>query len=74
MAPVPKPMLKRFSYLAFAVDKDADSYVYALPWSAAPKNELVVSTFRRHAIPMVWDFAEANPFADSSGSLRQRQF
>jgi putative DNA methylase len=26
-------------------------------------------TFARQAIPMVWDFAEANPFADAGGSL-----
>ncbi len=26
-------------------------------------------TFARQAIPMVWDFAEANPFADVGGSL-----
>jgi putative DNA methylase len=28
-----------------------------------------VSTFRRQALPITWDFAEANPFADSSGSF-----
>ena len=27
-------------------------------------------TFARQAIPMVWDFAEANPFADTGGSFR----
>ena len=27
-------------------------------------------TFARQAIPMVWDFAEANPFANSGGSLK----
>ena len=56
-------------YLAFAVDKEAESLSTICTWSAAPKNELVVSTFRRQALPMTWDFAEANPFADSSGSL-----
>jgi putative DNA methylase len=56
-------------YLAFAVDKEAESLSTICTWSAAPKNELVVSTFRRQALPMTWDFGEANPFADSSGSL-----
>jgi putative DNA methylase len=55
--------------LAFAVDKLAESSSALCTWSAAPKNELVVSTFRRHALSMTWDYAEANPLADSSGSL-----
>jgi putative DNA methylase len=56
-------------YLAFAVDKEAESLSTLCTWSTAPQNELVVSTFRRSALPMTWDFAEANPFAESSGSL-----
>ena len=30
--------------------------------------ELIRNTFGRQAIPMSWDFAEANPFSDSSGN------
>ena len=56
-------------YLAFVVEKLAESHSTVCTWSAMPKNELVVSTFRRQALPMTWDFAEANPFAASSGSL-----
>lgn len=56
-------------YLAFIVEKLAESHSTVCTWSAAPKNELVVSTFRRQALPMTWDFAEANPFAESSGSI-----
>ena len=26
-------------------------------------------TFARQAIPMVWDYAEANPFSDSGGNF-----
>ena len=26
------------------------------------------NTFGRQALPMVWDYAEANPFSDSSGN------
>jgi putative DNA methylase len=58
-------------YLAFLVEKLAESHSTICTWSAAPKNELVVSTFRRQALPMTWDFAEANPFADSSGSVNK---
>ncbi len=58
-------------YLAFVVEKLSESHSTLCTWSAAPKNELVVSTFRRQALPMTWDFAEANPFADSSGSLEK---
>lgn len=54
--------------LSFVVEKLAESHSSLCTWSAMPKNELVVSTFRRQALPMTWDFGEANPFADSSGS------
>lgn len=57
------------TYLAFLVDKIAEATSTICTWSSAAKNELVVSTFRRQAIPMTWDFAEANPFASSSGSF-----
>ena len=56
-------------YLAFIVEKLAECHSSICTWSNAAKNELVVSTFRRQALPMTWDFGEANPFADSSGSL-----
>jgi putative DNA methylase len=29
----------------------------------------MISTFGRQSLPMVWDFAEANPFSDSSGNF-----
>jgi len=56
-------------YLACAVDKTAEALSTLCTWSAAPKNELVVSTFRRQAVSMTWDYAEANPLGNSSGSL-----
>lgn len=56
-------------YLAFIIEKLSESHSSLCTWSNAPKNELVVSTFRRQALPMTWDFGEANPFADSSGSV-----
>ena len=36
-------------------------------WSSPASQETVRSTFGRQALPMVWDYAEANPFAASSG-------
>jgi putative DNA methylase len=57
------------TYLAFGVSKISESSSTICTWSSSPKNELVVSTFRRQAIPMTWDFAEANLFGLSSGSI-----
>jgi len=56
-------------FAACVCGKLTESHTSICTWSSAPKNELVVSTFRRQALPMTWDFAEANPFADSSGSV-----
>jgi putative DNA methylase len=58
-------------YLAFVVEKLTEAHSTICTWSSAPKNELVVSTFRRQGLPMTWDFAEANPFAESSGSVEK---
>ena len=56
-------------YLGFVIEKLTEAHSSLCTWSSSPKNELVVSTFRRQALPMTWDFGEANPFADSSGSF-----
>lgn len=53
-------------YLAFGVDRGADYWSTLATWHAS--NQQVRSTFARHALPMAWDFVEANPFSDSSGS------
>jgi putative DNA methylase len=58
-------------YLTFVLDKLSEAHSSICTWSSATKNELVVSTFRRQALPMTWDFGEANPFADSSGSIHK---
>lgn len=52
-------------YLAFCVDKEADVCSSVASWI----NTLgaIRNTFGRQAIPMVWDYAEANPFSHSSG-------
>jgi putative DNA methylase len=53
-------------YLAFAVDKGANYWSSVCAWSTS--TEKMISTFGRQALPMVWDYAEANPFCDSSGN------
>lgn len=62
------------TYLAFAVSRLADYASTICTWSSAPQNELIRGTFARQAIPMTWDFAESNVFADSSGSLMTLAF
>lgn len=54
-------------FLQCAVDKGANYWSTLCAW-ASPTQKMV-STFGRQALPMVWDFAEANPFSDSSGNL-----
>ena len=56
-------------YLAFAVDRSADFWSNLCVWANQPKNELVSHLFTRQAIPMAWDFAEANPFSGSGGNF-----
>jgi putative DNA methylase len=55
-------------YLAFAVDRSADFWASLAFWANQPKNELVAHVFGRQALPMVWDFAEVNPFSSSGGN------
>jgi len=57
------------TYLTFAVSRMTDYLCTIATWASNPQMEIVRSTFSRQAIPMTWDFAEANPFAHSSGSL-----
>ncbi|WP_414520444.1 hypothetical protein [Synechococcus sp. H55.10] len=54
-------------YLAFAVDKGANYWSTICAWHSS--REIIMSTFARQAIPMVWDYAEANPFCNSSGNF-----
>jgi putative DNA methylase len=54
-------------YLAFLVDQLANHSSNVCGWNSA--NSQMRSVFARQAIPMVWDFAESNPFCDSSGSF-----
>ena len=54
-------------YLTFAVDRAADSSSTIASWTS--QRDTIRSTFARQAIPMVWDFAEANLFSESTGNF-----
>lgn len=54
------------TYLSFALDKMADLGNSLCTWE--PIAQCPRHLFGRQAIPMVWDFAEANPLSTSSGS------
>ncbi len=53
-------------YLAFAVDRVADSCSMIATWATGG---FIRSTFGRQAIPMTWDFAECNVFSSSTGNF-----
>ena len=55
-------------YLAFALSRSADRGSTICSWDSSPKMEALRNTFGRQAIPMIWDFAEGNPFSESSGN------
>lgn len=52
-------------YLSFIVSKLADRGSSICSWDSS--REGLRNTFGRQAIPMVWDYAEGNPFSNSSG-------
>lgn len=53
-------------YLSFALDKMADLGNSLCGWE--PLAQCPRHLFGRQAVPMIWDFAEANPLSTSSGS------
>lgn len=57
------------TYLAFAVDKAADYWSTLCFWHNGAAHLKIVNTFGRQALQMSWDFAEGNPFSDSSGNF-----
>lgn len=60
------------SYLAFGIDKLTNYSCSLCTWLNQPKNEIVGNAFGRQALPMVWDYAEANPFSNGGGTLLQQ--
>jgi len=54
-------------YLAFAVSKATDRNSSLCCWE--PTMNRMRGTFGRQALPMVWDYAETNPFAGAGGDI-----
>lgn len=57
------------TYLAFPISRMANKLSSICSWDSSSKMESVRGLFARQAIPMAWDFAEANPFAGSGGDF-----
>ncbi len=55
------------TYLAILLGNLADLNNALCTWKI--DRECAVHLFTRQAVPMAWDFVEANPFSDSAGSL-----
>jgi putative DNA methylase len=55
------------TYLAFGVDKASDRNTTLCSWES--KMDRMRNTFGRQGLPMVWDYAETNPFAGAGGDL-----
>ena len=55
------------TYLAFAQTKTSTRNCAYNRWDNT--KDIVVGLFGRQAIPMIWDYAEANPFSSSNGSF-----
>lgn len=58
-------------YLAIFVSRMANLNNAMCQWRSDPAKEHVGHMFARQAIPMVWDFAEANPFGGSAGDFEK---
>lgn len=56
------------TFLSLTIDRCADFNNALCGWSAS--NQKVMHLFGRQAIPMIWDFAEANMLGDSVGAWK----
>jgi putative DNA methylase len=55
------------TYLGMNVSRLANRCSTVCFWD--PSGEKIQQVFARQGIPMVWDFAEGNPFSDSTGNF-----
>ncbi len=53
-------------YLSLNVSRLTDAHSVLTTWTS--QRDTLRNTFARQALPMTWDYAEANPFSDSSGN------
>lgn len=54
-------------YLAFCLDKATLTNTTQATWQKDP--DRLTQAFGRQAIPMIWDYAEANPLSDAGGGF-----
>ncbi len=54
------------TYLSFVIDKCADYWSNVCIWHS--RRDTIAHTFGRQTISMAWDYAETNPFSDSTGN------
>ncbi len=54
------------TYLALGINRAADRWSSVCIWNSIGLK--VEHTFTRQAIPMIWDYSEANPFSHSTGN------
>ncbi len=59
------------TYIGMAISRTLNKSTSVCSWDSSPKMEAVRGLFARQAIPMAWDFAEANVLGSSSGSLAE---
>lgn len=58
-------------FLSFFISRMANLNNALCQWRNDPAKEHVGHLFSRQAIPMIWDYAEANPFGNSAGSFEK---
>lgn len=56
-------------YLSFAVSRASDYWGRGAIWESG--GMFIAHVFSRNALPMTWDYPEANPFSNGSGSWSQ---
>lgn len=59
------------TYLGMAISRTLNKSTSICTWDSSPKMEAVRGLFARQAIPMAWDFAEANVLGSSSGNFAE---
>lgn len=59
------------TYLGMAISRTLNKSTAICSWDSSPKMEAVRGLFARQAIPMAWDFAEANVLGSSSGNYAE---
>lgn len=56
-------------FMALAVGKFSDNASSLCSWHNGAEHQKIRATFGRQALPMTWDYAEGNPFSDSTGNF-----